>query len=150
MLVRIYTFLQLIFTCTNFFTLLASIPIRREYIAAVNKVTQSTLSSLARARPIFIVFTNPLTSGLTVNSYVANAENASIAKLGEPITVNGMGMRLLSKALTSIVNKWEDAQYKFREIENADCVWEWISGRNNCAGEFELCFNLKVLFANFV
>lgn len=103
----------------------------------MNKITQSSLSALARSRPLFIVLTTPLTSGLTVNSYVANAENASIGKLSESITTNGMGMRLLSKALTSIVNKWEDAQSKFREIENADCVWVWITGSKNCEGKFE-------------
>ncbi len=124
-----------LFTNLSSFPSAASLPTRRQYVAAVNQITQNTLGAFARARPIFVVLTTPLTTGLAVNSFVAMGENVSIAKIGDPITTTGMGMRLLGKALTTMVNKWEDAQFKFKEIENVDCVWDWITGNRNCAGK---------------
>lgn len=86
------------------------------YIDTIKDITESTLNDFGTSMPILEPLTMPLAFGLTSTLPQATSKS-SVKALSPTVVRNGLGMKLLANALTSMVEQWTNVKAKFETIQ---------------------------------
>lgn len=86
------------------------------YIDTIKDITESTLNNFGTSMPILEPLTMPLAFGLTSTLPQATPKS-SVKALSSTVTRNGLGMKLLASALTSMVDQWTNVKARLESIQ---------------------------------
>lgn len=86
------------------------------YIETIKDITESTLNDFGTSIECFEPLTQPLSFGLTSTLPQATPKS-SVKALSSTVVRNGLGMKLLANALTSMVDKWIEVQKRLENIQ---------------------------------